>query len=296
MEGRKDPGSSTTLQGVLVLLLALLLWLGAGPILSLLYFSWPPSGEGLPGVLQGYITVHIPFLLLFLGLLIGSNLIMKRRLRDILSPRSGFRWRYAAASAAIYLALSILITLTHIGTIRVSNAPLAERLIFILPVLLLTPMQAVSEEIVFRALPARIAYGEELPSSPLMALPFTIIAGLLFLIPHLGNPEVMLSEDALLPMLYYFLWGAMAAYLAMETGGFEAPSAMHAANNLYVALVVNYPGSAMPTEAALIDSTATSSIITLLSAIAAFLIIHAFSAWRGYIREGFRWQGRKTGS
>ena len=108
----------------------------------------------------------------------------------------------------------------------------------------------------------------------------------------LGNPEVVLSEEAVLPMLYYFLWGAAAAYLAVETGGFEAPCAMHAVNNLYIALIVNYPDSAMPTEALLIDSTPASSITTLLYALLAFIVIHGLSVWRGYIEEGFRWQGR----
>ena len=56
------------IQGALVLLISLMLWLGVGPVLSLLYLSWPRSGEGWLSVLQGYITVHIPFIALFLGL------------------------------------------------------------------------------------------------------------------------------------------------------------------------------------------------------------------------------------
>lgn len=285
MEGRNR------IQGALVLLISLMLWLGVGPVLSLLYLSWPRSGEGWLSVLQGYITVHIPFIALFLGLLLGARLIMGIRLGKLLSPR-GFRWRYAAQSGLAYLLISILSTICHIGSIEPNGIPFGNRILFIIPVLLLTPMQAIAEETIFRALPARIAYGDTLPDSPLRALPFSVVSGLLFLIPHLGNPEVVLSEEAVLPMLYYFLWGAAAAYLAVETGGFEAPCAMHAVNNLYIALIVNYPDSAMPTEALLIDSTPASSITTLLYALLAFIVIHGLSVWRGYIEEGFRWQGR----
>ncbi len=276
---------------MLVLLISLMLWMGIGPVLSVLYLSWPSSAEGWLGVLQGYITIHIPFITLFLGLLSGCRLIMGIRLGKLLSPE-GFRWRYAAEAGLIYLLISVLSTLSHIGNIEINSLPLSQRLAFVIPVLLLTPMQSVSEEIVFRALPARIAYGETLPGSPLKALPFSIVSGLLFLIPHLGNPEITKSEDTVLPMLYYFLWGAAAAYLALETGGFEAPCAMHVANNLYIALIVNYPDSAMPVEALFEDRTPASGIMTLIYALAAFIIIHGLSAWRGYIKEGFRWQGR----
>lgn len=285
MEGRNR------IQGLLVLLISLMLWLGIGPVLSLLYLSWPRSGEGWLGILQGYITVHIPFITLFLGLSLGARLIMGIRFGRLLSPR-GFRWRLAAEAGLAYILISVISTISHIGSIEPNGIPLSVRLPFIIPVLLLTPMQAVAEETIFRALPARIAYGDELPGSPLKALPFSAVSGVLFLIPHLGNPEVVLSEEAALPMLYYFLWGAAAAYLAAETGGFEAPCAMHAANNLYIALIVNYPDSAMPTEALLIDSTPESSITTLIYALLAFIIIHGLCAWRGYIDEGFRWQGR----
>ena len=232
----------------------------------------------------------------FIGLLFGSNTLLKTRLRDLAGSPKGFRIRYAAEAGVIYLIFSSILTLIHISHVSVNDASLQDRIIFILPVLLLTPLQTVSEEIFFRALPARIVYRDKLPETALKALPYAVICGFLFLLPHLWNPEIQNSQQMLLPMLYYFLWGAMAAFLSVATGGFEASIAMHTANNLYIALVANYPGSAMPTEALLIDSAADSAGSAAIAAVVVFIIIYSYSLWRGYVLEGFRWQGRKERS
>lgn len=291
-KGRTSPNAFTPAAGVLVLLLSFVLWMNFGSLAAALFYAWPASRDGILGAIRDYITVHIPFILMFAGLLFGSNAILKTRLRELAGGNKGFRWRLSLETGAIYLALSAALTLLHIQNISPNTAPAYEKLSFLLPVLLLTPMQAVSEEIFFRALPARIIYGSALPLSPLRALPYSAVCGLLFLLPHLWNPEMHVG-NAIIPMIYYFMWGFLAAMLSIATGGFEAATAMHAANNLYIALLVNYPESAMPTEALFIDSTGTSDAATLAAAVAAFIVIYAFSLWRGHIREGFRWQGRK---
>ena len=266
MERKKEksgPNAFTPVMGVIVLLLALVLWLNFGSVLALFFYAWPGGQSGIIGILQPYIAVHIPFILMFMGLWFGSNALLRTKLRELLGASGGFRWGYALKAGLIYLAIAAALTLMRLKNVTVSVAPLQEKLLFIIPVLLLTPMQAVSEELFFRALPARIVYRDTLPETPLRALPLSVISGLLFLIP---------------------------------SGGFEAPCAMHAANNLYIALLVNYPGSAMPTSSLFTDSSGASSISSMISMAAAFILIYLFSLHGGYVREGFRWQGRKQES
>ena len=286
------PNTFSPVAGALVLLLSFVLWMDFGPLFAAFFYAYPGFKDGILGELKDYITIHIPFLTMFLGLLFGSNAILKTKLRDLTGSADGFRLRYCLLSGLIYLLFSALLTLMHCKNVSVNEAAIQEKLVYMIPVLMLTPIQTVSEEIFFRALPARIVYKDKLPDTALKALPYAVICGILFLLPHLCNPEIVMAKEMLGPVLYYFLWGSLAAFLSMATGGFEASIAMHTANNLYIALIANYPGSAMPTEAWLIDSTDSSDITAAISAIAVFMIIYAFSLWRGFIREGFRWQGR----
>ena len=291
---KQKPNTFTPVIGVLVLLLAMVLWMNFGPLAAILYLSWPFASTGALGVVQDYITIHIPFLLMFLGLLFGANMLLKTKLRELLGSNTGYRWKYSLEVCGIYLLFSIILTLLHVRDVSVTPVPLQEKLLFVIPVLILTPLQATAEEIFFRALPARIVYKDILPDSPLKALPLSVICGFLFLLPHLGNAEVTASSNMIIPIIYYFAWGALAAYLAVATGGFEAPVAMHAMNNLYIALFVNYPDSSMPTSSIFVDSAPISSATTVIASILSFVIIFAFSEKMGYVLDGFKWLRRKN--
>lgn len=295
--GKQMPNTFSSIAGLLVLLLAFVLWMCFGPLFAALFYTSEASQYAFFAPIRDYLAIHIPFVLMFLGLLLGSNLILKTKLRELTGGIHGFRWRYAGEAAAIYLIFSIALTLIHFRNVSPSGIPLSERLIFVLPVLMLTPIQTVSEEIFFRTLPARIAYKDKLPDNALSALPYALICGFLFLLPHLGNPEIRNAGSTISPMLYYFIWGSLAAFISAASGGFEASIAMHSANNLYIALIANYPGSAMPTDALLIDSTKISGIETTISAIAVFALIYAYSLLRGYIEKEFIWpRKRKAGN
>ena len=153
-------------------------------------------------------------------------------------------------------------------------------------ILMLTPIQTVSEEIFFRVLPAKIAYRDDAPATILQSLPLIFISGFIFMVPHLGNTEVQDASTMILPMLYYFIWGALAMAFSLATDGFEAPAAMHAVNNTFIALAVNYEGSSMPTEALFIRADAGTAV-TLAETIAIFAILFIFAYRKGYILSGY---------
>ncbi len=279
-----ENASFTALRGITVLLIALVSWLVIGPLAAIVFMN-AAGLSNTDSALASYMAIHIPYLVLFAALMLSSRLILHMNLRTLLGAADGFRWCFAAESGLLYLAvMAAAVPFVSGGISR--GAALSGIMPFMLPVLFLTPVQAVSEEIIFRALPARTAYGNTLPDTFLSALPPVILSGIVFAFPHMWNQEVVTASSALLPALCYFSWGALAMLLAIATGGFEAPAAMHAANNLFIALIVNYRGSSMPTSSFLIADKAGSAA-TLAETAAAFAIIYLLARRKGCCRAGF---------
>lgn len=73
-----------------------------------------------------------------------------------------------------------------------------------------------------------------------------LISSVLFAAPHLGNREVAIASSRTVVILYYALFGFVVTSLCMKHQGFEIALAVHAANNLFVALICNYQGSSLP--------------------------------------------------
>ena len=112
---------------------------------------------------------------------------------------------------------------------------------FAVVVLLLTPMQTTAEELLFR--------GYLLQATGHLGRNFWILAlvnGFLFMVPHLGNPE--LAASAILLPLFYLSIGAFFAFITLRDNSAELAIGAHAANNLYSALFANYTNSALQTE------------------------------------------------
>jgi membrane protease YdiL (CAAX protease family) len=108
--------------------------------------------------------------------------------------------------------------------------------------LVITPIQTSSEEVLLRILPVRILQPDTLRSS----WPVSIISALLFVLPHLSNRELSAGNSALVVVLYYALFALVITMCSLRLGGFELALGVHAANNLFVAIFVNYSGSSLP--------------------------------------------------
>lgn len=256
--------SFSTASGIIVLFISILFW-SIGQLISIYLLK-----DGISGLCK-YLVIHIPYVFLFLSLYLGSNFILKTKLMILITGRRKYRILYSVEVALIYLLFLIVISLINHKNIELNPSSLTYKLSFLIPVLILTPMQSLSEEILFRALPARIIYKDNLKPSVLAS----ILSGIVFVIPHLGNIE--LTRGTLYSILYYFVWGSLALSLALYTRGFEAPVAMHIANNLYIALIVNYKNGSMPTSALFVDTTENIGFSVVLEALVIFAIIFAFS-------------------
>ena len=278
--GKKEKNTYTNnfslLSGIFVIFVSLVSWFIVGPLLSyrlssskiLNSSSWSDFGR--------YFIVHVPYIMLFIALFFLSHFILRTNLKSLIAGcNRRYRWTYSFFVAFIYLAFLAIFSLMQIKGISVDATPFSDKLKLVVPILILTPMQALSEEILFRALPARLVFNDRLEKNTLKSNLLIILSGVLFLIPHLKNPEV--SSSFLFSSLYYFTWGSLAMALSLWTDGFEAPVAMHIANNLYIALIVNYSGSSMPTHALFINNRELSPISSLIEACIVFIAIFLFS-------------------
>lgn len=288
-EKQNKPNEFSPLMAFITVLLTLVCWMNIGPLLSLTLTMIPALGDDRWIGLTEFLFRHIPYIMMFLSLALGSRYLLKTRISELVAGNAR-RPDYIVSlyTFILYILILEIFSLLSFRTIHIDPSPVKEKLLYIIPVLLLTPMQAAAEELFFRALPARLIYHNSLPKSIKEAIPLSIVSGLLFLIPHLGNPEVLKNRSGIIAIIYYFLWGAAAMALAIYTDGFEMPIAMHAANNIYCALIVNYRESAMPTKAIFIDEAPSSSAILLFKAIVIYAVCFAFAYMlrrHGYFRR-----------
>lgn len=239
------------------LILILFFWLVLGFVFVVIPIVWvmidgnPETAVNMEtGFFNGvdpifnYVVLNLSFGLLILGVFIAVRFVHGRPFRSIITPAKQINWRRMAQGFGFWLLLVFLASVVEyllnpdIYTI-VFNA--RRFLPFALVVLLLTPMQATAEELLFR--------GYMLQATGHLGRNFWVLAlvnGILFMVPHLGNPE--LAADAILLPLFYLSIGAFFAFITLRDNSAELAIGAHISNNLYSALFANYTNSALQTE------------------------------------------------
>jgi uncharacterized protein len=201
--------------------------------------------ESLP-VLALLLIAMIPFPFSLAALWGGLRLLHKRPLMSILNPSGKLAWKRVFVSAGLWfglaglsdLLLSLIDPVNYVWTFDFAKfAPY-----FILAIILI-PIQTSTEEMIFRGYLAQwmSRYSRRL-WVPL------VIPSLVFMLLHGLNPEV-LTYGAWLTLPFYFGIGLLLGYITLRSGGLELAIGLHAANNLYAALMVTFPSSALPSPA-----------------------------------------------
>lgn len=111
----------------------------------------------------------------------------------------------------------------------------------------------------------------ELKIRGIVVLP--VISGLIFGALHLWNPEMVATDGSWMLAVSYFLIGAFAAVITLLDGGLELALGLHAANNLYTALVANYTVSALPSKS-IFTVNEIDPLYGLISLMAGMLIFY----------------------
>jgi membrane protease YdiL (CAAX protease family) len=225
--------------------------LGAAVILfSWIVLGWIPYGWitalGGGALLADFVAVNFSIAMMLAGLIVAVKLIHRRALLTLVTGEGGIDWRRIARAVGVWAVLGLATAAAEhlLYPERYYLSFSAERFFpFAAVALLLTPLQAATEELVFRGYVMQ-GLGLVLRRPAVIAL---LSAGL-FTLPHLLNPEVQ-QHGALLLGTSYFVIGLLLAIVTLRDGRLELAIGVHAANNLVLVLVANYEGSVLTSEA-----------------------------------------------
>ncbi|MDJ0705381.1 MAG: CPBP family intramembrane metalloprotease [Leptolyngbyaceae cyanobacterium MO_188.B28] len=196
-----------------------------------------------------YLALNCILISLFIGLYISLRLLHKRPLISLITSGEQVRWNRFFQGFGVYLLLSatasLIEALSFPGRYQLA-LNLSEFLIFLPIALLITPIQASAEELFFRGyLMQGIGLKIRNPLVPIL------VSSILFMLPHLMNPEA--QKNMLILASFYFLFGVFLAFITVKDNGLELAMGAHAANNLFIVLIANYYDSALPSPAIFIS-------------------------------------------
>jgi uncharacterized protein len=226
----------------------------------------------------------LPFGFILIGVWMGMALLHKRRFFSLINPLEGrFNWRRFWLSAGLWLALAAasdgILSLLQPGNYVFAFDP-ARFLPFLLVALLLFPVQIAAEEVLFRGY---LTQGFGRMGGFWLAW---LAPSILFALLHGANPEV--GEFGVWTTLpAYLIIGLLLGWVTLRSESLELALGLHLANNLYSALVITFPGSALPAPA-LFTIQRVEPVTILVSAAAGALIYLALLGLlgRGFFRKG----------
>jgi membrane protease YdiL (CAAX protease family) len=225
-----------------------------------------------------YVVLNLGHVVLLVGLIIAVRFIHKRRFLSLITPQQKLDWKRIRWGFAVYFALSAGMTLIDYALdpsgYSTTRHPV-QVLIHAPVVLVLTPIQTTTEELLFR--------GYLMQAAGLITRRFwfpAAMTSLLFLVLHLANPEVQHGVAA--ASLYYFGIAFLFAAVTVKSNSLELAIGAHAAINLFAALLVNYSDSALE-----IESVFFSNEVNLTANLVA-LVIMAVVSYLLFFRYGTR--------
>jgi len=198
--------------------------------------------------------IYMCFLITFPGTLLIVYLIQKiwhsRTIKSLHTAFERFNWSRVLFAMGVFWAIAAIFS--AIGHFS-GHSPLtfqfdpARFFGFALVSFLFIPLQSATEEIIVRGYMNQ-GLGQYVKN------PWVVffLTSLLFMALHLSNPEASASADKgaymhFLTMSSYFSFGFLLCILVYYEGGLETAIGVHAANNLFAAVFVNYENSVLPT-------------------------------------------------
>ncbi|WP_189494460.1 CPBP family intramembrane glutamic endopeptidase [Algimonas arctica] len=209
------------------------------------------------------------------GLYLGWKLIHKRHLTALHTSLSKFRWKRALQ--AFIIMWVVLGTYGFIASRFSDNPPefvfdAARFLPYAILSLLLLPIQSATEEIVVRGYMNKgliHVFGNKW-------VVFTLTSGL-FMALHLANPEAQAAAEAgNLPIIMsgYFFFGFAMCLMVLIDDGLESAIGVHAGNNTFAAIFVNYENSVLPTPSVWqVKPEPTGDAITVIVILSIVLVL-----------------------
>ena len=238
--------------------------LGTFLILSIWVFTAPFFGVfadvfiGREGAWRSLASELLPFIPLFLATPIVWSRVIRRPVRELINISGALSRRQLIVGFIGWLILASIGTgvdaLLHPSDYRFTFEA-STFIPFLLVAMVLLPVQTSAEEFFFRGWILR--WAQHL-SAPVAA----VISGVVFALPHMGNPEAV--GQTAIALSAWFLLGATWAYVSARDGGIELALGAHLANNAFSLLLVGYDDAALPT-AAIWTTSSLNMMATLIS-------------------------------
>jgi membrane protease YdiL (CAAX protease family) len=249
-----------------------LLWLLLLP-LHFLKLQAPAHSHRFLTALSHYLFQIAPFAILLLGLWIALQWIHHRSFLTLVTPKKQICYKRIAQGFSLWLLLLAITAslqfLSNCSAFQLNFHPLQWGL-FLPVVLVCTPLQAATEELLLRGYSLQ-GVGQ-LTRNRLLLIS---LSGLLFAIAHAGNLEVSAGSHPVWAFCYYFACGSFPALITLWDDTLELAIGWHMANNLFVATLIQPAVSTLQTPAIL----TTSLPFNFQTGLALFLIqAIAFSA------------------
>jgi membrane protease YdiL (CAAX protease family) len=250
-----------------VALLIILYILGNLPLLfdlqynynGLLFDPENPMFISTYGSVRLLFAMLLPFVLVFFGLVLYLRFAHQRPVLSIFTTAKRFRWwRFFFFSGFLLL---FFFTTTFLeaqltgDTQQIRwNFKFSEFWPLLLVALLMVPLQAAAEELIFRVYALQGLY-----LRTKSAWASILISALLFAFMHISNPEIAAMGYGLL--LYYLMAGIFLALISVQDDGLELALAFHIFNNLFGVLVVSSSWHVFHTEALFLDQRPPGSLL-----------------------------------
>ncbi len=201
-------------------------------------------------VLLDYLLSNYMFIIGIIGVWVAVRILHKKTLTQVVTGRKTFDYNrvvYAIwVGFLLHSALLILDVLFIHTEITFRSPSFSEYITFFLFAVVLTTYQAGFEEIFFR--------GYLLQGLSLIArnrVVITIVSSVLFVLPHLANPEPF--EYGFAPYATsLFMFALFMTVIVLVDGGIELAIGYHALNNLWIGLIANTEVTALQTPSLLI--------------------------------------------
>jgi len=237
-------------------------------VLSWLVLGYLPlfvlPANWLDDLFVAFVVVNFSMLMMLAGLAIATKWIHRRPLSTLVTPEARIDWRRMAHAAAVWAVFAAVSTgveqLIYPGRYHLTFDP-QRFFAFAALVVVLTPLQSATEELVFRGY---LSQGlARLARRPAVV---AIVSSALFAAPHLLNPEVA-RYGMLIMAANYFAIGMVLSVVALRDGRLELAIGLHAANNMFLALAASYEDSVLP-SAAIVTAAEVDPWFSLVSIVA----------------------------
>jgi len=225
------------------------------------------SGLLAPGSVVELALGLLTFGLLLLGIWLVTAWLHCRSFGSLIGPSGRLNSRRLLLGAGIWAGLLILVALGNMifmGVRYTFNANFLQYWPYLLVALALIPLQTSAEEFFFRGY---LLQGAGRLTNNWLVL--SLLNGVLFTLPHLGNAEA--EQNFLLSSLNWFLFGAGWTLITLCSGSLDYALGMHAINNLLLTVLFGYEDGSLPAIAPFVTQGQITlyDIVTLFGALAA---------------------------